>query len=168
MAEGKMGKDNVTDWSEGRTFPDPPLGRQIWMWVYELRHGHYESLWSCIHLLFLEACIQMDVDTGNHSEEWIAFFTVDLHIMQMIVIEDPIIYPLWTCAVIVDLFIFLCAAGHRGIKADIPIRFGIDTSAVRRGGTGILAGTAVHFPAGWWTTPFTAASVGVISPIDHP
>ena len=34
------------------------------------------------------------------------------HIMQMIVIEDPIVYSLRTCAVIVNLFILCCAARY--------------------------------------------------------
>ena len=149
-------------------FPRPASGKADLEGVYELKHGYYESLWSCIHLLFFETCIQMDVDTGNNRKKWITLFTMYPHIMQMIVIEDPIVYSLRTCAVIVNLFILCCAARYWSIKADIPIRFGIDASAIRGVGTGIFAGTAVHFPTGWRTMPFAAVSVGVISPIDHP
>ncbi len=36
--------------------------------------------------------IKMNVDAGNHSKEGVSFFTMNFHIMQMIVIKNPVIH----------------------------------------------------------------------------
>lgn len=49
----------------------------------------------------------MDADTDDHGKEGIAFSGVDAHIMEMVIIQHPIVYPLTGSAVIVNLLIFL-------------------------------------------------------------
>ena len=143
------------------------------------RHGFKTSQWQVfenvfggkplgsIHFCFFQACIQMDIDTCNHGKERITFFTANLHVMQMIIIEDSIIYPLRTCAVIVSLFVFFCASRYGSIKTDIPIRFGIKTTPVGGRGAGHIAGTLFLFPTGDRATPFTIMAFWTIAPVNH-
>jgi len=74
----------------------------------------------------------MDADTDNHSEEGIVFSGVDPHIMKMVIIKHPVIYPFAGNTVIVNLFVFICTSGHRGTKPDVPVRFCVNTAAIGR------------------------------------
>lgn len=42
--------------------------------------------------------------------------------MQMVAVESPVIYPFAGSAVIVNLLIFICPPGDRGIEAEVPNR----------------------------------------------
>ena len=44
--------------------------------------------------LSFQSGIKMNVDAGNHSKERVSFLPMDFHIMQMIVIENPVIHTL--------------------------------------------------------------------------
>lgn len=109
----------------------------------------------------------MDVDADNHGEEGIALFGMYTHIMQMIIVEYPVIYPFAGSAVIVNLLIFIRPSWHRGIEPDVPIRLGVDTAAIRRRGTFLLTGTGFHLAAGKRTPPFTGMLLLTIAPVDH-
>ncbi len=78
----------------------------------------------------LQSCIQMDTDADDHGEERITFSGVDAHIMKMVIIEHPVIYPLAGSTVIVNCLIFLRTPCHRGIEADIPVRSGVDAATI--------------------------------------
>ena len=54
----------------------------------------------------------MYIDAGNHGEEAKTFFAMDMHRMQFVVIENSIIYTLWTVRL---LYIFLYVSVPRGI-----------------------------------------------------
>ena len=81
---------------------------------------------------FLQACIQMDIDADGHGEDRVPFSGMDAHIMQMIVIKHPVIYPFTGSAVVVNLFIFFRTPWHRRIELDVPVRFCVDTAAIGR------------------------------------
>ena len=74
----------------------------------------------------------MDVDADDHGEEGIAFFGMYAHIMQVVIIKYPVIYPFTGSTVVVDLLIFLRTSGDRSIEPDIPFRFCVDTAAIGR------------------------------------
>lgn len=109
----------------------------------------------------------MDVDSCNHGEEGIPLFGMDPHIMQVIVIEDPVIHTLGACAVIIDFPVFFRAPGYRSVQADIPIGFRINAVAIGGRGTGDFAGTLFFPPRGYRTAPFAGVPVRAVSPVDH-
>ena len=74
----------------------------------------------------------MDVDTDDHGEERIALSGMYAHAMQMVIIKYPVIKPFAGSTVVVDSLIFIRTPGDRSIEADIPVRFCIDTAAIRR------------------------------------
>ena len=85
----------------------------------------------------------------------------------MIIVEDSIINSLWTCAVIIGLYIFFCSPWNRSIQTYIPSRFGINAAPVGRRGTGDFARTLFLLPAGHWATPFTVMTFWAVTPVDH-
>lgn len=85
----------------------------------------------------------------------------------MIIVEDPVINPLRTCAVIIGLYIFFCSPWNWRIQTYVPIRFGINAAPVGRRGTGDFARTLILLPAGDWTTPFTVMTFWAVAPVDH-
>lgn len=48
----------------------------------------------------------MDVDADDHGEKEKAFSCVDAHIMKMMIIKHPVVYPFAGSIVIVDRLIF--------------------------------------------------------------
>ena len=109
----------------------------------------------------------MDADADNHSEERIPLFGVYAHIMKMIIIQDPVIHPLTGSAVIVNFLVFCGSSWNGSVKADVPVRFCVDTAAIRRGRAFFLTGTGMHFAAGQWAAPFTGMLLFTVSPVDH-
>ena len=109
----------------------------------------------------------MNIDPGKDSEKGIPFSPVDAHLMQVIIIEDPVIYPFRTCPVVIDFFVFCRSPGNRRIKPDIPTGFRVDTTAVGRWGARTFAGTGFLFAADNRVAPFTAAASGAEAPVDH-
>ena len=89
------------------------------------------------------------------------------HIMQVVIIKYPVIYPFAGSAVIVNLLIFICPPWHRGIEADVPVRLGIDTASIRRRGTFLLTGAGVSFAAGKRAPPFTGMLLFTVAPVNH-
>ena len=65
----------------------------------------------------------MDADTDNHGEEGIVLPGVDAHIMEMVIIQNSVIYPFTGSAVVVDALIFLCSPWYRGIETDVQSGF---------------------------------------------
>ena len=110
----------------------------------------------------------MDVYAGNYRKESISFSSVDAHGMQMVIVEDAVVYPFTGCAVFINFFIFPRAPGNRGIKARIPVRFCIDAPPVWGFGAFIPARTVIHFAAGQRAAPFAPAAAGAIAPVYHP
>lgn len=109
----------------------------------------------------------MNVDACNHGKKRITFFAMDSHIMQMIIVENPIVNPFLTCTVIVYLFVLFCTARNRCIESDIPVRFSINTTPVGRGGAVGFARTAALPATGNRTAPFQTTAVCTFTPIDH-
>lgn len=88
--------------------------------------------------------------------------------MQMIIVQDPVVYPFAGCPVVINLFIFFCAACNRRIKTDIPGWFCINAASIRGRRAGVFTGTAAFFATGNRTAPFAAAASGTEAPVDHP
>ena len=72
----------------------------------------------------------MYVYAGSHCKKGISFSSVDAHGMQVVIIQDAVVYPFAGCAVFIDFFVFLRAPGNRRIKAGIPCWFGIDAAPI--------------------------------------
>lgn len=115
----------------------------------------------------LQACIQMDVDADGHGEKGIAFPGMDAHIMQMVIIKHPVIYPFAGSPVVVNLLIFFRTSWHRGIEPDVPVRFCVNTAAIGGWGTFLLTGAGVSLAAGKGTAPFAGMLLLTIAPVDH-
>ncbi len=110
----------------------------------------------------------MDIDADNHGEEGVSFSDMDAHILQMVIIEHPVIDPFAGGAVIVDFLILFCSPWDRGIEAKVPVRLGVDAAAIGRRGAFLLTGAGVSLAAGQRTAPFTGMLLFTVSPVDHP
>ena len=126
------------------------------------------SFVSVAFALFFHPRICMDVYAGNYRKESISFSSVDAHGMQMVIVQDAVVYPFAGCAVFIDFFIFPCSSGNRRIKAHIPFRFCIDTPSIWGFGAFIPARTIIHFVAGQRAAPFAPAAAGTVTPVYHP
>ena len=109
----------------------------------------------------------MDVDADDHGEERVAFSGMDAHIVQMVIIKHPVIYPFTGGTVVVDFLIFFRTSGHRGIEPDVPVRFRVDTAAIGRRGTFFSAVAGISFAAGKRAAPFTGMFLFTVSPVDQ-
>lgn len=109
----------------------------------------------------------MDTDADDHGKEGIALPGVDTHIMKIVIIQHPVIYPLTGGTVIVGFLIFLCPPRDRSIQTDVPVRLCVDTAAVRRGRTFFLTGAGTHFAAGERAAPFAGMFLPAVAPVDH-
>lgn len=109
----------------------------------------------------------MDIDADDHSKERIPLFGMDAHVVQMVVVKNPVIDPFAGSPVVVNLLICLSASGHRGIEPDVPVRLCVDTSSIGRRRTFLLAGAGFGFPAGKGTAPFAGMLLFTIAPVDH-
>lgn len=109
----------------------------------------------------------MDVDADDHGEKGVMYSGVDAHIMKMVIIEYPVIYPFTGSTVLINLFVFLCAARDRWIKPDVPFRFGVNAPAVSGGRAFLPAWAGIHFAAGKGAAPFTGMFLPAVSPVDH-
>lgn len=109
----------------------------------------------------------MDADADNHSKEGIPLFGVYAHIMKMIIIQDPVIHPLTGSAVIVNFLVFWRSSWNGSVKADVPVRFCVDTAAVRRGRTFFPAGAGGCFAADKRAAPFAGMLLLTVPPVDH-
>ncbi len=63
----------------------------------------------CLLHMFLQLCIQIDIDADDLGEEGVSFSGVDANIMQMVIIEHPVIDLFAGSAGIVDFLIFFCS-----------------------------------------------------------
>ena len=116
---------------------------------------------------FLQPGIQMDVDADDHSEEGIAFSGMDAHIMEMVIIKNPVIDPFAGSAVVVDQLIFIRPPGDRSIEPNIPVRFCVDTAAIGRWRTFLFTRAGPHFATGKGTAPFACMLLFTVPPVDH-
>lgn len=90
----------------------------------------------------------MDVDADDHGEKRIPFSGMDSHIMEMVVIQNPVVYPFAGSPVVVNLLVFIRAPRDGGIKADIPFRLRVDASAISRRRTFFFTWTGIHLATG--------------------
>ena len=102
-----------------------------------------------------------------HLDAGIAFSGMYAHIMQMVIIKNPVIYPFAGSTVVVNRFVFLRPSGNRGIEADIPVRLCIDTTAIGGRGTLPFAMAIVSFAADKGAAPFTGMFLFTVAPVDH-
>ena len=109
----------------------------------------------------------MDVDADDHGEERIPFSGMDSHIMKMVIIQDPVVYPFAGSPIIVDLLIFIRASRNGSIKTDIPFRLRVDAAAISRGRTLFFTRARADFTTGKGTAPFTGMLLFTVPPVDH-
>ena len=109
----------------------------------------------------------MNIDPCDHGKERIPLSGMYSHIMQMVVIEYPVINPFGSSTIVIDLFVLFRTPCNRCVESDIPGGFGVDTPSVR-GIRAALAGiTFFLFATGNGAAPFAAAASGAESPVDH-
>ena len=109
----------------------------------------------------------MNIDPRDHCKERITLSGMYPHIMQMVVIEYPVVDPFGSSTIIIDFFVLFRTPGNRCVESDIPGRFGVDTPSVRGIGAAFAGRTFFLFAAGCRTTPFASAASGTESPVDH-
>lgn len=109
----------------------------------------------------------MDADTNDHGKEGIPLPRMDSHIMQMVVVQDAVVYPFAGSTVIVNPLIFISAACNGRVKADIPFRFGVNAPAIRGRGTCLFAGAGICSAAGKRAAPFAGVLLFAVTPVDH-
>ena len=109
----------------------------------------------------------MDVDADDHGEKRIPFSGMDSHIMEMVVIQNPVVYPFAGSPVVVNLLVFIRAPRDGGIKADIPFRLRVDASAISRRRTFFFTWTGIHLATGKRAAPFPGMFLFDVSPVDH-
>ncbi len=109
--------------------------------------------------------IQVDADTDGHCYERIMLFKMDAHRVQFVVVQDAVVDPLGCRPVVVDFFPLCCSLWNRRVKADVPIRLGMDGPAI----FGFRAGTVavVHFFQSKRAAPFDRVLALVITPAYH-
>lgn len=109
----------------------------------------------------------MDADADNHGKEGIALSGVDAHIMEMVIIQHPIVQPLTGSAVVVNLLILFGSSWNRSVETDVPVWFCIDTTAIRRGRACFTAWSGIHTAADQRAAPFARMLLPAVSPVDH-
>ena len=109
----------------------------------------------------------MNIDSCDHCKERITLSGMYPHIMQMVVIEYPVVDPFGSSTIIIVFFVLFRTPGNRCVESDIPGRFGVDTPSVRGIGAAFAGRTFFLFAAGCRTTPFASAASGTESPVDH-
>lgn len=122
---------------------------------------------SILPCVFLQTRIQMDADADDCGKEGIAFSGMDAHIVQMVVIQHPVVYPFAGSTVVVDFLIFRSPSGYRSIESDVPVGFGIDAAAIGGRGTLIPACAGAGFATGERAAPFAGMLLLTIAPVDH-
>ena len=111
----------------GRT---SPLCDRMFLKIIYVINWYGYRLAGEVFVLFFHPCICMYVYAGNYRKKSISFSSVDAHGMQMVIVQDAVVYPFTGCAVFINFFIFPRAPGNRGIKAHIPVRLCIDAPPV--------------------------------------
>lgn len=115
------------------------------------------SRWSLCFAFY--PCVCMDVYAGNYRKKHI-FFSADTHAVQMVIIQDAVVYPFAGCAVFIYFFIFPRTPGNGWVKARVPAGFCIDAPPVWGFGAFIPARAGVHFMTGQPAAPFAPAAAG--------
>ena len=87
-------------------------------------------LFGGVFALFFHPCVCMDVYAGNYRKKSISFPSVYAHGMQMIIIQDAVVYPFAGCAVFIYFFVFPRAPGNGRVKARVPVRFCVDAPPI--------------------------------------
>ena len=82
--------------------------------------------------------IQMNADANHCSEKRIMLLPMDLHPVQAIIIQDPVIDTFGCRALVIDFFIVSSTAWYIRVQADIPLRLCLDDTAILCRGTAIL------------------------------
>lgn len=101
------------------------------------------SFVSVAFALFFHPRICMDVYAGNYRKESISFSSVDAHGMQMVIVQDAVVYPFAGCAVFIDFFyipVFLWQPEDKGAHP-IPVLY---RHTVHMGIWSIYPGTDNH------------------------
>lgn len=89
--------------------------------------------------------IQMKADANHGCEKRIMFLPVDDHPVQAIIIQDPVVDALGCCALVINFFVGISAAWDLRVETDIPLRPGLDDTAILCRGTAILTFRCMMF-----------------------
>ena len=95
----------------GRT--SPLCNRMLLEIIYVIKLYGYRLAGGAF-ALFFHPCVCMDVYAGNYRKKSISFSSVDAHGMQMVIVQDAVVYPFTGCAVFINFFTFPRAPGNRG------------------------------------------------------
>lgn len=87
--------------------------------------------------------------------------------LQAVIIEDTVIYPLTGSAFTVDLFVLLGIPGYAGLKAQITIVLYVNSAAITAWGTLGSMRTFLNTVASQWAAVFMGVFDRVIPPWAH-
>ena len=122
---------------------------------------------QCLYFVFsskrLNVCL-----CRQPLQKSVSFSSVDAHGMQMVIIEDAVVYPFAGCAVFIDFFVFPRAPGNWRIKAGIPGWLGIDAAPIWGFRAAVPAWAGIHFPADQRAAPLATAAASAVAPVYHP
>ncbi len=80
-------------------------------------------------------CIQMDADPDQHSPEGKVVFSPYFQMLQAVVIEDTVIYPLTGSAFTVNILVLLGIPRYAGMETQVPVVLYVDGSPIAARGT---------------------------------
>lgn len=115
----------------------------------------------------LQTGIQMDIDADDYREEGISLSGMEPHVIEMVIVEHPVVHPFTGSVIIVNLLIFIGPSEYQGIEPDIPVEFCVNIAAIGRKGTLLPKWTEARFAAGKGASPFTGMLLFTVTPVDH-
>lgn len=109
----------------------------------------------------------MDIYSYYHSKEGVALFAADLHIVQVIVVENPVIDSFGRGSGLVYFLPFFRPAWNGREETDIPIRFCVDDSSIFGRGAGLFKGARFYGATSGGATPFETGTAFTKAVINH-
>lgn len=109
----------------------------------------------------------MDADSDQHAPKRKVVCSAYLQVLQMVVVEDAVIYPLAGSAFLVNIFVFLGIPRYARLEAEVAVVFYVNAAPIAAGGA--FAGIWAFINA----AAFERAAVlfrifcGIVSPWTH-
>ncbi len=112
-------------------------------------------------------CIQMDADPNQHSPEGKVVFSPYFQMLQAVVIEDAVIYPLTGSALTVNILVLLGTPWDTGMEAQVCMVLYVDGAPIAARGT--FCGMRAFLDAATFqrAAVFAGVLLGVIPPWAH-
>lgn len=113
-------------------------------------------------------CVQVDTDADNHGPEGKMLIPADFHFLQMVIIQDAVIYPFTGSAFTVNGFVFVTAPGNPGMEPEAGSCFYVNGPSITAFGAFFQTPACLDASALQRAAVFLGVFVFVISPAAHP